>query len=287
MSQPQFLSPPLIALCVIVILSLSIVPYADATGSGAEMFVEDDEQTRFLQSVTGGRNYTELYEKAINDERNNLETVSTSLLGATIPRICGTMSAICSFLIIFIILRSTIGLSTTYHRLLFGLSVAETMYSIGIALSTLPMPKDMLYDQFVGRHIGNTDTCTIQGFVVFYFSSVALGYNIVLCVYYLFSIRYKMSEAHIRKRVEPWLHCLAILTLLPPSVMLILTKVSCCRVDIYMPVTVIQVTAMYVYVYVWLTSYSPSCHHDTELQPITIGIMVCSFALPMVLYCPG
>jgi len=184
-----------------------------------------ENETRLLQA--GGRNYTELYEKAINDERTHLETVSTSLLGATIPCISGSISVVSCALIIFIILRSTVGLSTTYHRLIFGLSVAVTMYSFALALSTLPMPTDMMYDQFEGRYIGNTLTCTIQGFVFFYFSSVALGYNVVLCLYYLCSIRYKMSEAHIRKCVEPSLHAAAILPLLPPAVLLLFTKVSC------------------------------------------------------------
>ena len=187
------------------------------------MLLETNE-TRLLQA--GGRNYTELYEKAINDERTHLEFVNTSSLGATIPRISGSVSVVSSALIIFIILRSTVGLSTTYHRLIFGLSVAEVIGSFAMALSTLPMPTDMIYDQFEGRYIGNTLTCTTQGFVIYYVPSVALGYNVVLCLYYLCSIRYKMTEARIRERVEPWLHAAASLRMLPPAVLMLFTKVS-------------------------------------------------------------
>jgi hypothetical protein len=85
------------------------------------------------------------------------------------PIFSGSLSAISSTLIIYVILRSQTGLSSIYHRIMFGMSIADILSSVSIALSTLPMPsfmpqeKDFEY-RWTGPRLGNTSTCNAQGF---------------------------------------------------------------------------------------------------------------------------
>lgn len=98
-----------------------------------------------------------------------------------------------------------------YHRIMFCMSLADIIASVAMALTTIPMPKDMIYTQFEPKAYGTTTTCSIQGFFFTLGSTITFGYNALLCFYYLCAIRYKMKDSKFRNRVEPWLHfvCLA------------------------------------------------------------------------------
>lgn len=164
--------------------------------------------------------------KTINDERTYSETFYTTYTGSIIPRITGPISAVSSALIIFIILRSNVKLTTIYHRLIFGMSIADVISSIAMACSTVPMPKDMVYKQIQGTVLGNIQTCEAQGFIMTYGLCISFSYNFVLCTYYLCSINWKMTEATIRKRVEPFFHFVAIIISLGPALISLLANVS-------------------------------------------------------------
>ena len=142
---------------------------------------------------------------------------------ALAPRISGSISAVSSSIIIFLIFRSKAGMTTIYHRLMFGMSLADIMSSTAMALTTLPMPRnddpiwfsgayDLAGDElnniwwFGQTKIGNVHTCAAQGFFV---STGILGnffYNGMLCLYYACTIAFKMQERDIRKKVEPFMH---------------------------------------------------------------------------------
>ena len=64
--------------------------------------------------------------------------------GAVAPRFSGSISFVASTLIVYLILRSETRLSTTYHRLLFGMSVSDMMSSFAMALTSLPFPTHMV-----------------------------------------------------------------------------------------------------------------------------------------------
>ena len=162
--------------------------------------------------------YEERMEAALHDERIHIANIYTSRTGSIITEITGTMSAISSALIILVIFRSSIGLSTIYHRLLFGMSIADIMASIAMALTSLPMPKDMIYTQFALSPRGNTGTCVAPGFFFFVGSNLAFGYNAAHCLYYLCKIRYKMKEANIRKCMEPTMHILVLVAAVPNGI---------------------------------------------------------------------
>jgi hypothetical protein len=158
------------------------------------------------------------------DERNYIETVYTSHLGSNIARTTGTISVVSSAILIAVILRSSVGLSSVYHRIMFCMSLADIIASIAIALTTIPMPKDMIYTQFESTAYGTTATCSVQGFFFTFGSVVTFGYNTSLCIYYLCAIRYKMKDLKFRKRIEPWLHFICLSLSLQNSVIYLFGK---------------------------------------------------------------
>ena len=146
---------------------------------------------------------------------------------AVTPRISGTISAISSSTIIFLIFRSQPRLSTIYHRIMFGMSIADIMGSTAMALTTLPMPRNddpfwnnKKYGSYWSDQtkLGNENTCAAQGF--FYATGVIImfTYNGVLCVYYACAIAFRMNEKDIRKKVEPVLHGVPLLLGLSPVI---------------------------------------------------------------------
>eukprot|EP00554_Chaetoceros_debilis_P004495 CAMPEP_0194098196 /NCGR_PEP_ID=MMETSP0149-20130528/58253_1 /TAXON_ID=122233 /ORGANISM="Chaetoceros debilis, Strain MM31A-1" /LENGTH=180 /DNA_ID=CAMNT_0038784237 /DNA_START=282 /DNA_END=824 /DNA_ORIENTATION=+ len=111
---------------------------------------------------------------ALNDERTHLKTFYSSLRGLITATISATLSAISSLVIIILIWRSSLGFSTVYHKIMFGMSVADFLASIGMAFVTLPMPADMIYE-FEGGSVGNQFTCNVQGLLILTFMLMTYG----------------------------------------------------------------------------------------------------------------
>mmetsp|Transcript_22154 Transcript_22154/g.33155 ORF Transcript_22154/g.33155 Transcript_22154/m.33155 type:complete len:465 (-) Transcript_22154:238-1632(-) len=126
-----------------------------------------------------------------------------------------TANTIASTLIIFIIIRSERKLSSVYHRIMFMMSIANILFTVAVALATLPMPAKFAEDgeenhlskiDWAGPRIGNSVTCTIQGFFWIFGSMAAFSYYICLCIYYTCAIAFRMKERTIVKCVEPIMH---------------------------------------------------------------------------------
>jgi len=139
-------------------------------------------------------------------------TPFTSSFAAIAPRVAGSLSVISSALIIYVILLSRTKLSSIYHRIMFGMSVADIIGSFAMALTTLPMPKHLPREdefeqyQFAGTRLGNTQTCTAQAFSVYLGFITMFGYNASLCVYYACAIALRMKEKVIRRYIEFMIH---------------------------------------------------------------------------------
>jgi len=154
---------------------------------------------------------------------NNPECVSALRIApwetdyaALVPRFTGSLSAISSTLIIYVILRSETRLSSIYHRIMFGMSLADICGSIAMALTSLPMPSYMPKEEifgykWAGTRLGNTYTCNAQGFFSTFGTTSMLSYNTMLCIYYACAIAFVLQEKHIKKYVEPIIHGLPIL----------------------------------------------------------------------------
>jgi hypothetical protein len=117
--------------------------------------------------------------------------------------ISGSIPFIASMLLVTHILRSHECLSSTYHRLIFRLSVADIISSFGNALSSTMAPKENNY--LVPFAIGNIATCDAQGFLIFFAGGV-------VCFYYLVIITYNQKFDYIEKKLEPWFHGISILS---------------------------------------------------------------------------
>ena len=145
----------------------------------------------------------------------------TDEFAAIAPRITGSLSALSSSLIIYLIFRSKAKLSTIYHRIMFGMSCADILGSTAMGLTTLPMPRDSyLYYDWAGTQLGNSGTCKAQGFFFVFGMICMFVYNVALCCYYACIIAFKMKEKVVKKKIEPFLHLVpigvALLGAVPP-----------------------------------------------------------------------
>jgi hypothetical protein len=136
--------------------------------------------------------------------------------------ISGSISFIASILLVTHILRSHECLSSTYHRLIFGLSAADIISSFAYALSSTMVPKEMSY--LVPFAIGNIATCDAQGFLIAVAVTVSVGYNCSVCFYYLAIITYNKKFDYIEKKLEHWFHGISILFPLVLSGILLATN---------------------------------------------------------------
>lgn len=153
----------------------------------------------------------ELEQKLADHPLSQVETVYTSHTGISIARATGLVSAISSILIILVIAISSTKLSTSYHRIIFGMSLSDVIASIAVFCSTWLMPQDMMFTQFQSSVLGNWTTCSLQGFFFLIGFECAFAFNTLLCIYYLNVIRYKCSEEKFRKCQEPLFFGLAII----------------------------------------------------------------------------
>jgi hypothetical protein len=128
---------------------------------------------------------------------------------AIASHVSGTISLIASMTLLAIILRSRDGLSTTFHRLLFGLCISDIMSSLSWALSSSMVPRDM--DYLVWNAKGNIALCNAQGIFMHIGVTGSFLYNFSLCFYYLAIVRYSKKDTYIKNKLEPWFHGTAIL----------------------------------------------------------------------------
>jgi len=154
-------------------------------------------------------NWTDDYYDAHQNIFDNDPMPGTSIIAALGPRITGVISAICSALIINVIFKSSTKLSSTYHRIMFGMSVCDIVGSLSMGLTTWALPSDNKWVDmygFEGTRLGNVSTCSAQGFFSMFGTTTMYVYNIALSVYYACIIAFSMSEKKMKKCVEPLLH---------------------------------------------------------------------------------
>ncbi len=120
----------------------------------------------------------------------------------------GSLSLLASIVRICIILRSrNHGLSTTLHRLLFGLCIVDILSSTAHALSSIMPPQELDYV------VWNAASCgASSGFILLWGTmSSSLLYTASLCLHYLAIVSYHKKEDYIRSKIEPWMYGYSIL----------------------------------------------------------------------------
>eukprot|EP00554_Chaetoceros_debilis_P007341 CAMPEP_0194075918 /NCGR_PEP_ID=MMETSP0149-20130528/2802_1 /TAXON_ID=122233 /ORGANISM="Chaetoceros debilis, Strain MM31A-1" /LENGTH=545 /DNA_ID=CAMNT_0038756521 /DNA_START=111 /DNA_END=1748 /DNA_ORIENTATION=+ len=122
--------------------------------------------------------------------------------GQIIPAVSGSISILSSLLIMYIICRSQRKFSSPYHQIMFFSSFWDIVASISMALTTIPMPQNIIYP-FEGNSYGNVSTCEIQGFFYFLGASYLVCCNGVLNIFFVSTIRFGMREATVKKMLFP------------------------------------------------------------------------------------
>ena len=156
-----------------------------------------------------------------NDESSAAVCIACTKAAAIVPALSSGISALSSALIILIIFCSSDRLSTIYHHIMLGLSIAGIFSSLSYGLTTLPLPKELPFDHppYFGIRLGNTQTCEAQGFFYMFGFSAGLSYHVSLFIYNTCTIVFNMQEKNIIKCVEPYfLHLFPIVTGLYSSI---------------------------------------------------------------------
>lgn len=140
---------------------------------------------------------------------------------AVLPIVPSLMSVTGSALIIVVILRSNKRLSTTYRRLVFGMSLMDICFSIAYLFSTLPSPKDT---PTLWKALGNTHTCTLQGLCIFFGSLGATMYSCALSTFFFLTVGKQVRKKVMSTIIEPCFHAIILLYLFSVSIYLLYTQ---------------------------------------------------------------
>lgn len=125
---------------------------------------------------------------------------------AVIPHITGVLSLLGSTFIVVDVVR--LKFKSVYHRLLFGLAISDIIASVGLSLSTWPIPEESTY---AWGAIGNIQSCEFQGFLIQIGLATTL-YNAFLSIYYVLLVRFNWrAESRQMKTFEEVAHSLAVL----------------------------------------------------------------------------
>jgi hypothetical protein len=182
---------------------------------------------------------------------------SQLMASALCPKFTAIASVVGSSLIIrdvILVGKNKLDDISTRHRLLAGMSVFDLLSSSAWFLTSWPIPEDIPNGVSTLWNVGNQQTCTAQGFFV----QLAIGtviYNACLALYYLLVIRNGWKNEYIAKRVEPWMHIVAIGFALS-------TGVVCLALDLFNPFG--SICAM--------TAYPPFCTQSYENKGLTTCI---------------
>jgi len=122
--------------------------------------------------------------------------------------VTGPISVISSVIIICMILRSRAKLLISYHRIMFGMSVTDIIFTSALSFSSLPAPADT---PNIWKAIGNRSTCNAQGFCIMFGQIAAPTYFLSLQIYYFCVINCQSRRQTLKQNVEPCLHIAPIL----------------------------------------------------------------------------
>ena len=126
-----------------------------------------------------------------------MSSFQSAYLATVLASVSGSISIVSSCLCMIIILRgfSIDSCLSVYHRIIFFTSFGDLLTSLAITLSTLPMPKDLVYDAFHdSTKYGNTTTCSLQGFLVYAGSIAGICSICILCFYYLCVLKFGFGD---------------------------------------------------------------------------------------------
>ncbi len=119
-----------------------------------------------------------------------VEPVIYQIISASISLIASTLTVIC-------IARNR--LVTPYRRIIFGLSVSDTCQSFDILAGPWLIQHNASYALW---GVGNKRTCQLDGFLYLLGLTAVPMYTVLLCVYYVFKLKNRMSNALFTQKIE-------------------------------------------------------------------------------------
>lgn len=125
---------------------------------------------------------------------------------ALLPLFTGALSIWGSTNIIYAVSRTPSDQRSCYRRILLGLSCSDFVSSLAASLQPFLLPEDTSHRIWAS---GTDATCTAMGFFQ-QLSMSNIWYNGMLSFVFLLMIKYAVSETHLSKKYEPWMHGLAI-----------------------------------------------------------------------------
>jgi hypothetical protein len=156
-----------------------------------------------------------------------------------------------------VIAKSKQKLSTTYHRIMIGLSSYDIFLSVATGLSTVLLPKDLIteMERFKYQDLnfpveGTTETCHAQGWLVLFGWIGTSGTTLFLCFYYVL-VCLRVQETTIRKFVEPM--CYPVIMISSIIVASILLKKNMVNINDEFP-------------YCILGEFPQFCSHDPDIE---------------------
>lgn len=144
-----------------------------------------------------------------------------NVAAAVIPIISGSISVVGSVTLILVMVRSEKKVSTTYRRLVFGMSIFDTLFSLACLSSTFASPRNSAP---IWIAFGNRSTCTLQGIMTYTGSVGTTMYNSMLSIYYMLTISYNVREETMIKRIEPFFHAIPIMYIISTNALLLSTS---------------------------------------------------------------
>lgn len=139
---------------------------------------------------------------------NDIDPFFHSDVAIAVTASSASLSAISSAVTVTTILRSQVGLSSVYNRIIFGMSLFDIIGSVSVAFTTVPMPVDQIYP--FAHVYGTVATCEIQGFLILFTAGVCSLYSGGLSFFHLCLISLKIPDENIRKFVEPVIHIISL-----------------------------------------------------------------------------
>ena len=141
------------------------------------------------------------------------------------------------FIVLMILTEAKTGLASPYSRIIFGLSLSDILFSLGMLLSPFMGPKDNPDALFA---IGTTESCEAIGFMFILGFICTIYYTVFLTYYFMRRIKYKVTAKDFAKKEEKYFHLVILLVSLSAAISALLTgsinpqsKGSVCAIGTY------------------------------------------------------
>lgn len=125
----------------------------------------------------------------------------------------GSLSLIGSSLIVFRVFKNRHEGTSSYERIMLGLSLSDIVASFSFGFGPFLLPEATSTRAWAS---GSDATCSFLGATT-QFAFLAVIYNGILSLYYLLTVRFGVKREVFAARIEPYLHMVSILFFLLTS----------------------------------------------------------------------